>query len=59
MLVLTRRLGETLVIGDEIRITILGVSGNQIRMGIEAPKHVAVDREEIRTRKMSELKKAK
>ena len=47
MLILTRRLGETLCIGDEVTITVLGVTGNQVRIGINAPKDVAVHREEI------------
>ena len=47
MLILTRRVGETLNIGDDITVTILGVKGNQIRIGIGAPKNVAVHREEI------------
>lgn len=47
MLILTRRLGETLCIGDEVTITVLGVNGNQVRIGINAPKDVAVHREEI------------
>ena len=47
MLILTRRVGETLMIGDEITATILGVKGNQVRLGIQAPKEVAVHREEI------------
>lgn len=47
MLILTRRVGETVVIGGEIQITILGVKGNQVRVGINAPKSVAVHREEI------------
>lgn len=46
-LVLSRRIGEVLVIGDEIRVTVLGISGNQVRIGIEAPKDVKVMREEI------------
>jgi carbon storage regulator len=47
MLILTRRVGETVVVGDEITITVLGIKGNQIRCGINAPKRVAVHREEI------------
>ena len=47
MLILTRRVGETLVIGNEVTVTVLGVKGNQVRIGINAPKHVTVHREEI------------
>lgn len=47
MLILTRRVGETLMIGDNISVTVLGVKGNQVRLGINAPKDVAVHREEI------------
>ena len=47
MLILTRRVGETLMIGDEITVTVLGVKGNQVRVGVNAPKDVAVHREEI------------
>ncbi len=47
MLILTRRVGETLVIGDQVTITVLGVKGNQVRVGINAPKNVPVHREEI------------
>ncbi|RVU86375.1 carbon storage regulator [Leucothrix sargassi] len=47
MLILTRRVGETLMIGDDVSVTVLGVKGNQVRIGIDAPKDVAVHREEI------------
>ena len=47
MLILTRRVGETLMIGDEVTVTVLGVKGNQVRIGVIAPKDVAVHREEI------------
>jgi len=47
MLVLSRRLDETLIIGDDIKITVLGISGNQVRLGIAAPKEVSVHREEV------------
>jgi len=47
MLILTRRVGETLMVGDEVTVTVLGVKGNQVRIGVNAPKEVAVHREEI------------
>ncbi len=47
MLILTRRVGETVMIGDDITVTVLGVKGNQVRVGVNAPKDVAVHREEI------------
>ncbi len=50
MLILTRRVGETLMIGDGVTVTVLGVKGNQIRIGVNAPKHVPVHREEIYNR---------
>lgn len=47
MLILTRRIGESVIVGDDVTITILGVKGNQVRLGINAPKDVSVHREEI------------
>lgn len=47
MLILTRRVGETLVIGDDVTVTVLGIKGNQVRIGVNAPKDVSVHREEI------------
>lgn len=55
MLVLSRRLGETLIIGDDVKITVLGISGNQVRLGIAAPKNVSVHREEVYRRIQDEM----
>jgi carbon storage regulator len=54
MLILTRRLGETLVIGDDVKVTVLGIKGHQVRIGIDAPRTVEVHREEIFERIKSE-----
>lgn len=53
MLILSRKPNQSIIIDDDITITVLGVRGNQVRIGIEAPEHVSVDREEIRERKDS------
>jgi carbon storage regulator len=54
MLILTRRTGEVLRIGDDIEVTVMAVSGSQVRIGINAPRNIAVDREEIAERKQRE-----
>ena len=56
MLILTRRVGERLMIGDDVSVTVLGVKGNQVRVGVDAPPSVAVHREEIYARIQSERK---
>lgn len=58
MLILTRRVEETLVIGHDITVTVIAVKGNQVRLGIQAPRNVAVDREEIAIRKSREPRPA-
>jgi carbon storage regulator len=50
MLILTRRLTETIMIGDNITVTVLGIVGNQVRLGIAAPKNVTINREEVHNR---------
>ncbi len=58
MLILTRRPGERLCIGESIMVTILGVKGNQVRLGIAAPRDIAIDREEIYVRKQADRRAA-
>lgn len=58
MLVLTRRIEETLFIGDHIKITVLGINGGQVRLGIVAPKEVSVHREEVYFRIQDEIQRA-
>jgi len=58
MLILTRRAGESIMIGDEVTVTVLGINGNQIRIGIDAPREIAVHRKEVYERIKAEPEEA-
>ena len=58
MLILTRRAGETIMVGDEVTITVLGIKGNQVRLGVNAPREIAVHREKIYERILAEREQA-
>lgn len=59
MLVLTRRIGEKVVIGSNVSVTVVSCAGNQVRLGIDAPEEIAVDREEVRERKCADVRVSK
>ncbi|WP_297533006.1 carbon storage regulator CsrA [Thalassolituus sp.] len=59
MLILTRNIGQTIMVGDDVTVTVLGVKGNQVRLGVNAPKEVAVHREEIALKIKAEKEKGK
>ncbi len=59
MLILTRRAGETIIVGDEVKITIIGIKANQVRIGVDAPRQIAVHREEIYHRIQAEKNQAR
>lgn len=56
MLLLTRRIGESVIIGDDITVTVVECKGRQVKLGIDAPKHISVDRTEVRKKKLEDLK---
>lgn len=56
MLIITRRIGETFYVGDAVTVTVLGLHGNEVRVGVNAPRDVVIDREEVRVRKHREAR---